>query len=91
MALSEQQAHALDRGDAALLIRLSELRGKAVSDSAAYLPPVTPWDPELAELVEQARERAEGLQQSIRACMATVRRDLATLTHHQRARRLLDR
>jgi len=84
-ALGDQQACALDKGDIALLARLTELRGKVVSDAAADLPPRAPWVPELAGLVARVHGRAEHLQHSIHACMAVVRRDLTTLTQRQPA------
>ncbi len=88
-ALNDRQAQALDAGDMASFARLSDLRGQMVSEALAYLPPHTPWAPELATLVAQVRERSEDLQQSIHACMAVVRRDLATLTRRQQATRYL--
>jgi hypothetical protein len=89
VALSDQQEYALDSGDMDLLMRLSQLRGKVVGDAAPYLPPQMAWDAELAGLVTHVQERSEDLQQSIRACMAVVRRDLAALTHNQQVTRYL--
>ena len=86
-ALGDQQDQALDRGDLALLAELTELRGATVRDAAADLPPRTPWEPELAALASRVRERAARLEQSLHACMAVVRRDLATLDQRQRAPR----
>lgn len=80
VTLSDRQEYALDTGDMALLTQLSELRGKVVGEAADYLPPHTAWAPELAGLVTHVQERSEELQQSIHACMAAVRRDLAALT-----------
>ncbi len=88
-SLNERQARALDTGDMALLARLSDLRGQTVNRAMTYLPPETPWAPELAALVARVGERSDDLQQSIHACMAVVRRDLATLTHHQQATQYL--
>jgi len=77
-ALHDAQVEALDKGDLGGLARLSALRGAMVSEAAPYLPPGAPWEPELAALVAQARERADELQQAVRACMAIVRRDAGT-------------
>ncbi len=85
VALTAQQASALDRGGVVLLTHLSDLRGRAIRDAAPYVPPQVAWEPELASLVAQAQARADDLQRSIHTCMAAVRRDLAALTHHQHA------
>ncbi len=89
VALTDQQVSALDTGDVDLLTHLGDLRSQAVSDASAYLPPRAAWAPELAPLVAQVRERADDLQRAIHACMAVVRRDLTTRTHHQQATRYL--
>jgi len=88
-ALNDRQAQALDTGDMTSFTRLSDLRGQAVSEALAYLPPHTPWAPALATLAAQVRERSEDLQQSIHTCMAVVRRDMAALTQRQQATQYL--
>jgi hypothetical protein len=45
-----------------------------VRDAAAYLPPVRPWEDEVADLVAVAHQSMARVQQSVQACMAVVRR-----------------
>jgi hypothetical protein len=89
LSLTGQQARALDAGDMAALTKLSRLRSETVKDAAAVLPPCQAWDQEVMELVSTLQGSMACLQQSIRACIAVVRRQLAQLTERSQASRYL--
>lgn len=86
--LSQEQA--LDTGDLATLSRLSEQRTRTVGAAALFVPPVAPWDPELIDLAVYVRDRSDELQQAIRQCMTSVRKELVALTGRQRLSHYLD-
>jgi len=72
--LADEQECALDTGDLVALNGISQLRARVVRDAAAYLPPVRPWEDEVADLVAVAHQSMARVQQSVQACMAVVRR-----------------
>jgi hypothetical protein len=91
LAITDEQAVALNADDIALFERLSEHRSAAVQEAAAYLPPQRAWDPALAEQVESLRSRSEQLQREIRLRMADVRRALVELSRRGHVTQYLER
>ena len=77
------QAQALDLGDLLALDGLSAQRAAAVAAAAPFVPPAMPWSPQVEDLAMQVKSRSEELQQSIRGCMAAVRKELLALNERQ--------
>jgi hypothetical protein len=77
ISLADEQEFALAIGDLVALNDMSELRLQIVRETASFVPPLRAWAPENKELVEMAKQTMSRIQQSIRACMAVVRRQRA--------------
>lgn len=81
--ITDLQEQALESGDLLALNQLSERRAQAVRAAADYVPPALDWDAETEALALHVKVRSESLQQSIRSCMAAIRKELVALTERQ--------
>jgi hypothetical protein len=85
LEMLEAQEGALDAGDLAEVEKLSALRRKRVDDAAAILPPMVPWQPDVAELASVAHQSLARVQQGTDKCLAVLQQQMAKLTHSQEA------
>lgn len=87
--ITDLQEQALNTGDLLALTQLSERRAQAVRAAAAFVPPAMAWDADTQAFALHVKVRSESLQQSIRSCMADIRKELVALTERQRVAQYL--